>query len=134
MIWLLAGPADFNNAPPHGSRNGRHIWHLKGGHLARLPGFGDGWHHTITVERISNVPSDHYVEISCLEGKRACPPEDVGGPSGYAGYLKAMSSRRHPDHEDMLRWRGEFDPEEFAIEEVNRELAKLVRWSRGRKY
>jgi hypothetical protein len=96
--------------------------------------FGDGWHHTITVERISQVPADHYVEISCLAGKRACPPEDVGGPSGYASYRKAMARRRHPDHEDMLRWRGEFDSERFDRVEVNAELAKLLRWARGREH
>jgi hypothetical protein len=52
--------------------------------------FGDGWQHTITVEKIGNIPDKHKIEISCTDGKRACPPEDVGAPSGYAHYLKAL--------------------------------------------
>ena len=127
---------------PENPDEGEEEWGIVLGHLITKAkakfgyryDFGDGWQHTITVERISNVPAGHYLDILCLEGKRSCPPEDVGGPLGYASYLKAMTNRKHHDHEEMLQWRGDFDPEEFDIEKVNRELAKLIRWSRGRKH
>ena len=96
--------------------------------------FGDGWQHTVMVDKLANIPEGHAVDITCAAGRRRCPPEDVGGPPGYANYLDALSDPKHEEHKDMLRWRGEFDPEAFDPERVNRELAKLVRWSRHRKY
>src|SRR5206468_6936156 len=50
----------------------------------------------------------------CLEGERACPPEDVGGVWGYADFLKAIANRKHKEHKEMLEWvGGRFDPEQF---------------------
>ena len=44
--------------------------------------FGDSWEHRITVERI--VPPDPAAAMRarCLDGARACPPEDCGGVLG----------------------------------------------------
>jgi hypothetical protein len=40
--------------------------------------FGDSWDHTLLVEKI--LPPQESVRYPiCLKGKRACPPEDVGG-------------------------------------------------------
>ena len=52
--------------------------------------FGDSWDHLITVERI--LPADPAVapRAECLEGARACPPEDCGGVGGYADLLKIL--------------------------------------------
>src|SRR5262249_26268914 len=49
----------------------------------------------------------------CIEGARACPPEDVGGTWGYEEYLEAMSDPCHERHEEFLGWRGPFNPEAF---------------------
>jgi hypothetical protein len=46
--------------------------------------FGDSWSHEITVERINPTPKGELPYPWCLDGQRACPPEDVGGVSGYA--------------------------------------------------
>jgi len=63
----------------------------------------------------------------CLTGKRACPPEDCGGVWGYARFLDALHDPEHPEHEEMLEWRGDaFDPEVFALDEVNVELQRLT--------
>lgn len=94
--------------------------------------FGDGWRHTVKVEQIDPVPDGHAVRMTCLGGRRRCPPEDVGGVHGYQEYLAAIGDRRHPEHKAMLRWRGPFDPDDFDVDTVNRELAKLIRWSRPR--
>ncbi|MDD5643577.1 MAG: plasmid pRiA4b ORF-3 family protein, partial [Syntrophales bacterium] len=62
----------------------------------------------------------------CLKGRRACPPEDIGGIWGYAEFLEAIGDPKHPDHEGILEWvGGQFDPETFELEEINRKLAKL---------
>jgi hypothetical protein len=50
----------------------------------------------------------------CVEGARACPPEDVGGVWGYAGFVEAIQNPDHEDHQGMLEWvGGRFDPEAF---------------------
>ena len=49
----------------------------------------------------------------CVDGARARPPEDVGGPHGYADFLESLADRRHPEHADYKRWvGGHFDPGE----------------------
>jgi hypothetical protein len=89
--------------------------------------FGDDWQHTLLVEKI--VPPDSGVTYPiCLKGKRACPPEDVGGPWGYAEFLEAIADPNHPEHEDMLEWSGgDFDPEAFDLADANAELRSRVR-------
>jgi hypothetical protein len=59
-------------------------------------------------------------------GKRACPPEDCGGIWGYASFLDAIQDPQHPEHEEMLEWvGGEFNPEAFDLDEVNRDIQNL---------
>jgi hypothetical protein len=85
--------------------------------------FGDGWEHDILVEAIG-PPQPDVRYPRCLAGKRACPPEDCGGPWGYANMLQAMADPSHPMHRDVSEWLGgPIDPEAFDPEEVNRRLA-----------
>jgi hypothetical protein len=87
--------------------------------------FGDSWTHLILLEKILPPdPAVHYPR--CLAGKRACPPEDVGGVWGYAEFLEAIGKSDHPEHDAMLEWSGgAFDPEAFSLDEVNEALAGL---------
>ncbi len=71
-----------------------------------------------------SMGSDRYGVPVCLEGSRACPPEDIGGIGGYAMFLDAISDPEYPEHESMLEWiaediDGDFDPEYFELVEVN---------------
>jgi pRiA4b ORF-3-like protein len=87
--------------------------------------FGDGWEHSILVEKIllPGVGSERPV---CLAGKRHCPPEDSGGILGYERLLAILRDPSHPEHQEMAEWVGEeLDPEEFDLEAVNRALARL---------
>ena len=87
--------------------------------------FGDGWKHIILLEKILQPEAGVRYPI-CLEGKRACPPEDCGGIWGYYNLLKAIQDPAHPEHEDMLEWLGDgFDPEEFDLEVINEELKTI---------
>ena len=62
----------------------------------------------------------------CSKGKRACPPEDVGGPSGYADFLEIVRDATHSEHDDMLEWLGgEFDAEKLNLELVNENLKQI---------
>ncbi len=59
----------------------------------------------------------------CLDGARACPPEDVGGIGRYDDFLQAITDPAHPEHQEFTEWIGDtFDPEEFDVNEVNQKL------------
>jgi hypothetical protein len=84
--------------------------------------FGANWVHEILVEEVL-VPEELTVTPVCLEGKRAGPPDDCGGPLGYRHLLKALQNRRHPEHRDLEEWIGsEWRPEAFHLDEVNANL------------
>ncbi|MEI6309903.1 MAG: plasmid pRiA4b ORF-3 family protein [bacterium] len=87
--------------------------------------FGDDWIHNITVEKIT--PPETGVKYPvCIGGKRACPPEDVGGVWGYREFLAAIRNPRHEEHDSYLTWiGGKFDPEKFDLEETNRVLQRV---------
>lgn len=86
--------------------------------------FGDGWRHEVLFE--GYPPADSKTKYPlCLEGARACPPEDCGGPWGYVDYLAAVSDPKHEEHKEMLRWRGPFDPEAFDAKKATREMRKI---------
>ena len=58
--------------------------------------FGDGWDHVVSIERIGEPdPQALYPQLVAATGR--CPPEDVGGPPGYAEFLAAIAD---PTHEE----------------------------------
>ena len=83
--------------------------------------FGDDWRHEVVVEKIGQPQSAQKLPV-CLKGSRACPPEDVGGPWGYAESLQAMADPKHERHAEFMEWRGKFNPEAFDLEKLNRKL------------
>ena len=103
--------------------------------IARYPGstciyeydFGDGWEHLIEVEEELPIETVAGLLPRCVGGERACPPEDCGGPSGYDECVAAIRDPHHEEHDSYVEWSGgDFDPEAFDIEGVNRGLAQLV--------
>ncbi len=92
--------------------------------------FGDDWQHEITVEKLLDPdpdPGAHYPALVAAKG--ACPPEDCGGPWGYANLREILADPSHDEHQDMLEWLGledatEFDPltipsDERALSSIN---------------
>ena len=89
--------------------------------------FGDGWEHDVRVLRTTVTDGPH-----CLDGARACPPEDCGGPQGYAHLLEVLADPGHPDHDELDEWIGRpVDPEAFDLHAVDAALRSLER--RGRR-
>jgi len=89
--------------------------------------FGDNWEHTVRVEAVLDNELGAPAPI-CTDGANCCPPEDVGGVSGYLEFLQAIKDPMHEEHEDMLRWAGRhFDPAAIDIDAVNARLLKLGR-------
>ena len=74
--------------------------------------FGDGWQHEILFEGCLRAGKGERYPL-CVEGERACPPEDVGGVWGYADFLQALGDPNHEQHEDYMEWSGPFDSEKF---------------------
>ena len=85
--------------------------------------FGDGWEHTIRVQKILEAePGTEYPV--CLAGKKACPPEDCGGVWGYYELLDAVQDASNEQREELSEWLGDdFDPHAFDSGEVNAMLA-----------
>ncbi len=86
--------------------------------LSYVYDFGDYWEHTIVIEKAEQLEETPVVPV-CLEGARACPPEDCGSVWGYENLLEAIKDPTHPEHAEMTEWAGKIDPEAFDIAEVN---------------
>ncbi len=96
--------------------------------------FGDGWEHTVKIERVIDaVPGLPYPIL--IDGTGACPPEDVGGPWGYSDFIDALADPNHQRHAELKEWiGGNFDPFAFNIDEHAKAVDALARkWSRKPK-
>ena len=87
--------------------------------------FGDGWEHEILFERCLRAERGERYPL-CLEGERACPPEDVGGVPGYFDYCEAMGDPKHEEHEDLMAWRGPYEPEAFDAVQVTKKMRRGI--------
>jgi len=92
---------------------------------------GDGWEHTVVLDGVLEPdPAVRYPH--CVAGGNACPPEDCGGPDGYAELCEAMADPAHPERAALIHWLGgEFDPEQFSLSKVNRALTRVTRRRRA---
>ncbi len=80
--------------------------------------FGDYWCHRVTVEKV--MPREEgALYPRCLAGKRACPPEDCGGPHAYMEILAIWEGADTAEKEEVIEMFGDdFDPGYFDIEEI----------------
>jgi hypothetical protein len=87
--------------------------------------FGDDWQHEVVVESIEPVPVILKWAV-CLDGQRACPPEDCGGAGGFQRFLEAVGHPDHDDHDELVEWFGRpFDPEGFSVAGANAALQRV---------
>jgi hypothetical protein len=88
--------------------------------------FGDNWRHEVLLEKI--LSSEAPTPPVCLGGERRCPPEDVGGQSGYQHFLDVIFNPEHDEFEHYVRWAGgPFHAEEFDVGKVN-DILDRMRW------
>jgi hypothetical protein len=80
--------------------------------------FGDEWQHDILLESLeSGERGVRYPR--CIDGERACPPEDCGGPPGYEEVVSALLDPDDEEHASTLEWVGaDYDPSLFEPENV----------------
>jgi Plasmid pRiA4b ORF-3-like protein len=137
MNWRIPYPDDDFGHPPIDARKTRlyDIIHETGAKTIHyLYDFGDSWDHVIKLEKwFENTPMDGLPFL--LDATGRCPPEDVGGPPGYAEYLEALSDSAHPEHKPMRRWRPEgFNPNVIDQKALEAELEALgTKWTPRRR-
>lgn len=107
--------------------------------------FGDSWEHEVVFEGCPQAVEGQRYPL-CVEGMRACPPEDVGGTIGYREFLEAIEPNRSEsledlddldqpgDREEHLEWAGGwFDPEEFDAATATKSMWKgIFDWRNAR--
>jgi hypothetical protein len=98
----------------------------KGASLLYSYDFGDNWAHSVVLEDIVPIePDTKYPRV--LDGARACPPEDSGGPHGYADLVEILAKPRHKEYRQMREWAGKnFDPEKFSAKAANLMLKQAL--------
>jgi hypothetical protein len=102
-----------------------------GSQLTYIYDFGDGWEHNIAVEAMLPMPLENGPDWSprLLDGERAAPPEDAGGPHGFMEVMAALKDRSHPRHKEIRNWVGNaYDPGKFDTWAVDHALTLAVAW------
>lgn len=85
--------------------------------------FGDSWNHEICFEGFQKPEPGKKYPL-CLEGERACPPEDIGGIYGYYSLLEELAE----SNEDS-DW-SDFDPEKFDAKAATKGMVRCISASR----
>ena len=112
------------------SYSGMHVSDLVAKHGAKLRmgyeyDFGDSWQHEVILEKVAETEPGISYPI-CIDGERACPPEDIGGVYGFADYVAAIMNPNHSDHDELLEWNGLFDPADFDVTKATRRMKKRL--------
>ena len=81
--------------------------------------FGDSWEHEIVVEKVMTGAS---IAPRCIDGARACPPEDCGGAWGYMELVQAVEDPKHARHDELIEWL----PPGWAADRFDASLADRV--------
>ncbi|MFN6944780.1 MAG: plasmid pRiA4b ORF-3 family protein [Cytophagaceae bacterium] len=87
--------------------------------------FGDDWWHKITFLKAGKKDIAEFEGApKCVEAIGLCPPEDVGGSTGYDHFLEIINDANHPDHKDFRIWAGiplgiKYETENINIKLVN---------------
>jgi hypothetical protein len=95
-----------------------------GSEMLYIYDFGDDWQHDLRLEAVFAAESGvQYPRV--VNGARSCPPEDSGGPAGYADLLEILMDPAHEQFEDMRQWAGShFNAEVFSADAANKRLQK----------
>lgn len=104
------------------------IFKKKGNEYVYTYDFGDSWVHQIKLESI--VSKELYCAV-CIDGENECPPEDVGGISGYTAMLECFTSGTKKEKKEFADWVG-LDSKEtwnaayFNLREINKRLSLVA--------
>jgi hypothetical protein len=116
--YRVPDPDDDWGEPPRDERRTRLDTVASEGSTFRYTyDFGDNWTHRCVVEKV--LPASRVAPVpACIDGRRACPPEDCGGTWAYRELLEILADPEHPEHDERRDWLGGwFDPEAFDASE-----------------
>ena len=86
--------------------------------------FGDCWRHHVLFEGCLKARAGARYPI-CVEGERACPPEDSGGQAGYQRMLRSVADPEDEEHDSFVEWLGHpFDPATFDAERATKRMRR----------
>jgi len=95
--------------------------------------FGDGWDHELLLEGIL-IKEKRLKYPRCIDGERACPPEDCGGVGGYYNLLEILENPEDEEYKAMVEWlKGHlknyhpYKPDQFDPKKVKFDDPKM-RW------
>lgn len=86
--------------------------------------FSVNWEFEVLVEEIA-PPQEGQALPQCIRGKRAAPPEHIGGAWGYMALLEAKANPRHPERMRFAELIAAYDPDALDLETANRRLKKV---------
>ena len=80
--------------------------------------FGDSWEHNVVLEGYIFKESKVKYPV-CIDGERACPPEDCGGVPGYYELLETLSNPNAEEYKEIKEWVGKnWNSEQFEKKSV----------------
>lgn len=126
--FVLPGTNSFHLRQGFGGKIGKEnrttlgaLLEFRGAKLLYEYDLGDCWQHELVLEQV--LLGDESFREVCVAGERQCPPEDCGGPAGFAELLKAFQDKEHPEHAYAREWLGDdFAPRPFSPDEINGRL------------
>jgi hypothetical protein len=92
---------------------------------------GDDWVHDIRVVKITPLSANEALHAlpRVIAGANAGPPEDAGGPPGFADLVAALRDPRHPEHASSRMWVGDaYDPSRFDAWITDRHVQLTAAW------
>lgn len=91
--------------------------------------YGDNWEHTVKVVGFDRTS---HKKAAVLDGRGACPPEDVGGIHGFEDLKKFLSTGEPSEihGESWTPWLEgcdykNYDPEVFDLEAAKKRVSKV---------
>ena len=80
--------------------------------------YGDFWRHSVTLEEYV-IQEENIKYPICIDGARACPPEDCGGEEGYYRLIEVLSNITHSEYKELKTWAGKnWSPDYFNKDKI----------------
>lgn len=87
--------------------------------------FGDYWEHRLIVTDVrAGQPGISYPRY--IGGEQNGPLEDCGGIPGFYELLEVLANPKHPDHADLKKWSGDYDPNAFDDLPIKYALGRIA--------
>jgi hypothetical protein len=102
-----------------------------GDRFVYLYDMGDYWLHDVEVLSTEPLDVDDGPDLLpyLVGGERAAPPEDAGGPPGYADLVSAFRNVSSADSRELLAWAGPgFNPDVFDLRAGNHSMILASAW------